>query len=213
MANGEMPRYQSIAYDIATRIAKGDIPLRKKLSGRSMLASVYGVSPETIRRALKQLVDMKVVDVLPGSGVYPLSVDNARRFIEGRAGEEERESLENRFRELVNRQNDISLQILDIASEMTRSQTAYTAPKGPLPYHEAHIEKGSRLIGKSIGQLKFWQSTGATIVGIRRANRVMLSPGPLAELYDGDSIIYVGDAESVKTVEALVGENNANGGE
>ena len=50
----------------------------------------------------------------------------------------------------------------------------------------------SPLIGKSIGELKFWQSTGGTIVAIRRGQTVILSPGPYAELYGGDVIILVG---------------------
>ncbi len=41
------------------------------------------------------------------------------------------------------------------------------------------------LIGKSIGELKFWQSTGGTIVAIRRGQTVILSPGPYAELFGG----------------------------
>ena len=51
------------------------------------------------------------------------------------------------------------------------------------------MPKDSPLIGKSIGALKFWQSTGGTIVAIRRGQTVILSPGPYAELYSGDVII------------------------
>ena len=46
------------------------------------LASEYGVSPETIRKALRLLADMKVVDVKPQSGAVVLSADSARRYIE-----------------------------------------------------------------------------------------------------------------------------------
>ena len=35
----------------------------KKLSGRSTLASLYNVSPETIRRSIALLKDMDVVEV------------------------------------------------------------------------------------------------------------------------------------------------------
>ena len=55
MNDAELPQYQRIAYDIAVRVAAGEIPVRRKMSGRSLLASEYGVSPETIRRALKLL--------------------------------------------------------------------------------------------------------------------------------------------------------------
>ena len=48
-------QYLHIARDLAARIAKGEFPEGGKLFGRSMLASEYGVSPETIRRALRLL--------------------------------------------------------------------------------------------------------------------------------------------------------------
>ena len=41
--------YAKIAMDIANRIVNGEIPEGKRLSGRSLMSSEYGVSPETIR--------------------------------------------------------------------------------------------------------------------------------------------------------------------
>jgi DNA-binding GntR family transcriptional regulator len=119
MNDAQMPQYQRIAYDIASRVASGEILVKKKMSGRSLLASEYGVSPETIRRALKLLNDMKVVEIRAGSGVYAISRESARQYCLSREGEEEREGLEMRFRELVSRHSDLGLEILDIASEMT----------------------------------------------------------------------------------------------
>ena len=86
MYETEMPQYQRIAMDVARRISEGELPAGEKLSGRSLLASEYSVSPETIRRALKLLADMKVVEIRAGSGVYVISIDNARRYIDSQAG-------------------------------------------------------------------------------------------------------------------------------
>lgn len=205
MNDAEYPQYQRIAYDIASRVASGEIPIRRKMSGRSLLASEYGVSPETIRRALKLLADMKVVETSAGSGVYAISQDNAKRYCMSREGEEERKGLELRFRELVTKHSDLSLEILDIASEMTRARQT---TRQQMPYYEEKIEPGSQLVGKSIGGLQFWQRTGATIVGIRRGKRVILSPGPKAELYDGDSIIFVGEKDAAELVKKLVSGGN-----
>lgn len=201
MYETELPQYQRIAMDIARRIAEGELPAGERLSGRSLLASEYSVSPETIRRALKLLADMKVVEIRAGSGVYVISTDNAVRYIGSREGEEERRGLENRFRELVARHNEMGLEILDIASEMTRARQV-SAPQ--LPYYEERIAPDSPLIGRSIGEMQFWQATGATIIGIRRGKRVILSPGPKAELYDGDSVIYVCEQGAVDAVRRLV---------
>ena len=79
MSADTFPQYIRIAYFLASRIAEGDFPIGKRLSGRSKLSSEYQVSPETMRRALQILADMKVVEVKGQSGVYVLSTDNARR--------------------------------------------------------------------------------------------------------------------------------------
>ena len=66
------------------------------------------------------------------------------------------------------------------------------------------MPQGSPLTGKSIGALKFWQSTGGTIVAIRRGQTVILSPGPYAELYGGDVIILVGSSGAAEAAHRLV---------
>ena len=60
------------------------------------------------------------------------------------------------------------------------------------------------MIGRSIGALKFWQSTGATIVAIRRGQTVILSPGPYAELYAGDVVILVGNSAAAEAACNLI---------
>ena len=81
MENDSLPQYMQIALSIAGRIAGGDVPEGAKISGRSKLSSEYNVSPETIRKAVRLLSDMRVVDVREKSGVYVLSADNARRYL------------------------------------------------------------------------------------------------------------------------------------
>lgn len=70
-------QYLQIALDLATRIAKGELAEGSRIYGRSVMASEYNVSPETIRRALRLLADMKVVEVKPQSGAKVLSADSA----------------------------------------------------------------------------------------------------------------------------------------
>ena len=41
---------------------------------------------------------------------------------------------------------------------------------------------------------------GATVVAIRRAEAMFISPGPYAELYGGDLVIFVGDPEAREAV-------------
>ncbi len=62
--------------------------------GRSVTSSEYSVSPETIRRALKRLADMKVVSVKPQSGAAVLSADSARRYLERYGSENDPQRLQ-----------------------------------------------------------------------------------------------------------------------
>ena len=60
--NYTMPIYQKIALDLANKIYTGSIAEGSTLYGRSVLAGKYNVSPETIRRAIKLLEDIKIVE-------------------------------------------------------------------------------------------------------------------------------------------------------
>ena len=52
-----------VARDIAGGIAKGERMEGSIIPGMSIMASKYGVSPETIRRAISLLADRDVVEV------------------------------------------------------------------------------------------------------------------------------------------------------
>ncbi|MFC6602613.1 GntR family transcriptional regulator [Ectobacillus funiculus] len=73
----QMPTYEKIAIDIANRIYDGKFKVGERIHGRSTLASEYNVSPETVRRAIKILEDVEIVQSAKGSGVIIASRENA----------------------------------------------------------------------------------------------------------------------------------------
>ena len=185
-------QYLQIALDLATRIAQGELTEGSRIYGRSVLASEYGVSPETIRKALRLLADMKVVDVKPQSGAVVLSEDA------------DIHSLRLQLKALLAESAEVNRRMADTVSALVKGQDTFAAAGQPLPNYEVPVPKDSPLIGKSIGELKFWQSTGGTIVAIRRGQTVILSPGPYAELYSGDVIILVGSPSAAEAAHRLV---------
>lgn len=197
-------QYLQIALDLAGRIAKGHLPEGSRIYGRSVMASEYGVSPETVRRALWLLADMKVVEVKPQSGAVVLSADNARRYIANFDEGAEAHSLRRQMTELVNQQETLSRRLTEVATALLKSRDTFASAERPFPNYEVQVPKDSPLIGKSIGALQFWQSTGGTIVAIRRGQTVMLSPGPYAELYGGDVIVLVGNPAAADAAHHLV---------
>ena len=199
-------QYLQIALDIARRIAKGELPEGQRVYGRSVMASEYNVSPETIRRALRLLSDMKVVEVKPQSGVVVLSADSARRYIENFEESADVRALRQQLKDLLAEYADLSRRLSDTVTALVKSRDTFAASGEPLPNYEVPVPKDSPLIGRSIGELKFWQSTGGTIVAIRRGQTVILSPGPYAQLYGGDVIVLVGSPAAAEAAHHLVTE-------
>ena len=197
-------QYLQIALDLATRIAKGELAEGSRIYGRSVMASEYNVSPETIRRALRLLSDMKVVEVKPQSGAKVLSVDSARRYIENFEEGADVHAMRAQLKSLLEEYDQLSRRLTETVTALIKSRETFAAAGEPLPNYEVPVPKDSPLIGKSIGALKFWQSTGGTIVAIRRGQTVILSPGPYAELYGGDIIVLVGSPAAAEAAHHLV---------
>lgn len=77
-----MPVYSQVAYDIASQIAKGTLKEGQKFSGRSLMGAQYGVSPETIRRALNLLAGMNIIEIKPNAGATIISLRRAIEYVE-----------------------------------------------------------------------------------------------------------------------------------
>ena len=204
MDNEGLTQYTRIAISLAERIASGQLKEGDKLSGRSKLSPEYNVSPETIRRTLRLLADMKVVEVKPQSGAVVLSADSAQRYIENFEESADIHALRLKLKEQMEASADLYRRMAETVTALVKSRDTFSAAHEPFPNYEVPVPKGSPCIGQSIGALKFWQSTGGTIVAIRRGQTVILSPGPYAELYAGDVIVLVGSSTAAEAANRLV---------
>lgn len=194
------PQYLRIALDIASKIADGTLKEQQKITGRSLLSSQYNVSPETVRKALRLLVDMSVVEVKEKSGFTILSTNNAKRFLDSFKNRHEQQALHDKLQELVDQHNSIAKQMSDICSRLIHAQQQPLPAEKRLPNYEVTVAPDSDKIGRSIGSLHFWQATGATIIAIRRNQNTIVSPGPFAEIHDGDVVVFVGAPGSAAAV-------------
>ena len=62
---------------------------------------------------------------------------------------------------------------------------------------EIDVPEDSPVVGKSIGDTRVWQNTGATIIGIKRNEEIIISPGPYETFRTKDRILFIGNNESV----------------
>ena len=197
MDNEGLTQYTRIAISLAERIASGQLKEGDKLSGRSKLSPEYNVSPETIRRTLRLLADMKVVEVKEQSGVYVLSADNARRYLHNFADQTDIRGKQQQPKELLVRQEHLNRQMAALCRDIL-DETSQTPDA--LPNYYCRIPDDWPHSGTTVGALRFWQATGATIVAIRRGLSYIVSPGPYAELYAGDAVIFVGGVKAREAV-------------
>ena len=197
MDNEGLTQYTRIAISLAERIASGQLKEGEKLSGRSKLSPEYNVSPETIRRTLRLLADMKVVEVKEQSGVYVLSADNARRYLHNFADQTDIRGKQQQLKELLVRQEHLNRQMAALCRDIL-DETSQTPDA--LPNYYCRIPDDWPHSGTTVGALRFWQATGATIVAIRRGLSYIVSPGPYAELYAGDAVLCVGGVKAREAV-------------
>ena len=197
MDNDGLTQYTRIAISLAERIASGQLKEGDKISGRSKLSPEYNVSPETIRRALRLLADMKVVEVKEQSGVYVLSADNARRYLRNFEEKTDMRSKQQQLKQLLARQELLNHQMAALCRDIL-DETSQTPDA--LPNYYCRIPDDWPHSGTTVGALRFWQATGATIVAIRRGLSYIVSPGPYAELYAGDAVIFVGGVKAREAV-------------
>lgn len=199
------PVYQQIAIDIANKIISGDFQIGTKLHGRSSLAGYYNVSPETIRRAVILLSDMNIVEVAKGSGIIVKSIDNSLKFIDKFRDIESISSLKKEISDLIaekqEKENKLEILINNLIDYSNRFKNS-----NPFIPFEFEINKNSRLLGKTISEIKFWQNTGGTIIGIRRNNNLILSPGPYATFNAGDIFIVIGDENTYERIKKFLNE-------
>lgn len=203
MTKDILARYQQIALDIAQCIVVGKFPVGGKIHGRSMLAGMYNVSPETIRKAVSLLQDMDVVEVVQGSGIKVLSIESAYEFIQRFKGLQSVGSLKNELEELMEQKR-----LLDLKFEKTITEIINFSDrlKNISPYNpvEVRVPAGSKYIGRNISEMRFWQRTGGTIVALRKGDNMIISPGPFAVLEEGDAIVVVGNDNILQDVEAYL---------
>lgn len=168
------------------------------------MASEYKTSPETIRRALKLLSDMKVVTIHPQSGAIVLSRDNASRYLRDYQAEKSTIQIRLHISDLMNQMETLNTELTDSINDLIVRKDFFTTAKESLPNYELTVPDDSSIIGKSVGGLNFWQHTGCTVIAIRRGKNVIISPGPYAEIYGGDTLLVVGSTEAVEKAQTLV---------
>ncbi|MGT2743914.1 TrkA C-terminal domain-containing protein [Streptococcus phocae subsp. phocae] len=185
-------KYQKIAISVAERIANGEYEVGDKLKSRTTIASTFNVSPETARKGLNILADLKILTLKHGSGAIVLSKEKAIDFINQYESIHSiaviKENIRDNIREQQAAMEDLAVLVNDFLMQSQSISKQY-----PLAPYEIICSQDSEHFGKSIGALNIWHQTGATIVAIEHDGKFTVSPGPYSVIEKGDHIYFVGD--------------------
>ena len=197
--------YRKIAVDIAESITTGKYAEGEKLFGRSVLASQYKVSPETIRKAVHILKDVGILDTEKGSGVEVISLSKAKEFIEHCNEAENIAAVKCEITQWANRQ------IKETAAVVGKIQFLVDTVErfkniSPLAPFELKITEESTVIGKTVDELRFWHNTGGTIIAVRRGDQLIVSPGPYATFQRDDIFYMIGTDQAYGAAKKLLFE-------
>ena len=197
------PIYSQVAQDIASRIACGELKENSKIAGRSLMATEYSVSPETIRRALKLLADMQIVRVIDKSGVVILSRKNAQAYMEKYSTVTGLLQLKAQLNALVEQRDQLNRQITDVTEQIMDMCDRFRNCD-PLKNVEFTLPQTSSLAGKTLGECEFRQETGANVVAIKRGEEILLSPQAQEVLRPGDVLVVTCDITAVERIEEFI---------
>jgi K+/H+ antiporter YhaU regulatory subunit KhtT len=195
MQKAQIPTYERIAIDLANRIYDGKFKVGEKIHGRSTLASEYKVSPETVRRAIKILEDVEIVQSTKGSGIVISSRENAYKYIQRFSNIASIKDLEKQMNSLISERDKLDEQLFDTLRKIMdySGKLRHTNPLAPI---EVEVIPGCIHIGQTISELKFWQNTGGTVIGMKRKGELIISPGPYAVILEGDVLLIIGAEET-----------------
>ena len=182
------PVYSQVAYDIATKIAVGTLSENTKFSGRSLMSTEYGVSQETIRRALNLLADMGIIQIQNNSGAVVISRERATQYIEKFQSEKDTRAMKGELRALIAERNRLNDRIFDLIEKLTDLNDRFRC-SDPMRNYEFTIPPDSHLVGLTVKESEFRQSTRANIVAIRSNGQINLTPGPNDRLRAGDLLV------------------------
>ena len=202
--SSKVAKYEKIAIDIAYGILSDEWIVGDIITGRTTLSAKYSVSSETIRRALKLLEEQSVVESIKRKGILIKSKEYADLFVSEHKTKDIILSLREDVSTMMLEKQKIENIVLDSIDDIIEKSMLLrnTGVINPL---EITVSEKSHLIGKSIGEVKFWESTGATVIGINRNDHLYLSPGPIFIFEAKDRILYVSnDTESSSKIKSFV---------
>lgn len=201
-----IPVYQQISIDIATKIVEKHYSVGDKIYTRSSIASQYGVSSETARRAISILSDLEIVGATKGSGVIIKSYEKAVAFVRQYHDIQTINNLKKEILVSVEKQAKETEFLVSRISTLIEKTDRFRSINPFVPF-EIGITNECPYLNRTIQEMNFWHNTAATIIAIRRKGELLMSPGPHAVFLADDVLFFIGDDNCLERVKNFIFPN------
>lgn len=196
-------RYLSIAYQLAKRIANGELKVGMRFSGRTLLSSEYQVSSETVRKAMNTLKTFGVVSVQQRSGITVLSKLAAENYIE-------RYIAQSQDRKLIQEASEAMKEFSKLESKiqhlMRRFVSATRTGFFPFDFFAVTLDATMSHLGVTLGELNLRQNTKALVIGYEKDGVFYQNPEPSLVLEEGLVLYMLGDHVTQEKVDTYFHE-------
>lgn len=182
-------RYQSIAYQLAKRISGGELDEGLKLSGRTLLASEYQVSSETIRKAMAILQRYGVVDIHERSGIVVRSKAAAEHYIEVYVNQKEDRKL---LSDTVAIKHDLGLIEGRLQEVLDRLIGATKTGFFPFDFFAFTLEEGDHHLDQDLRTTDLKNQTQALMIGYEYEGVFVQNPEASVILKPGMTLYLLG---------------------
>jgi len=183
-------RYQNIAYEIAKRIVAYQIQENDKLRGRSVLAGEYEVSSETIRKAMRLLENLGVVEVKQRSGIYVISRNAAEMYIDQYRKQSESHRLFSDTQELL-KESARTQKMLE--SHIKKLLETSKNDVFPFDFFTVRLDSNDKNLGKNLKEIRFWNETHGLVLAVEADGDLYQAPNPKMPLEAGMTLYVLGD--------------------
>lgn len=198
--------YSKIAFEIASKIASGEIGENSHFTKRSLTGLQYEVSHETVRRALGLLSLLGILETQSNVGYIVKSQKKAAEYIEQYQSCLDIQNLKQTLKGLVDRRDLLNVEIAEITKQLLVMTESFQN-SNRFGNYEFEIQEGAEIVGMSISGCNFRQKTGATIAAIRRGPDFIISPPPETVFEAGDIIVAVCDYRDIELIKDLTKAN------
>lgn len=196
MKKNTVPVFEQIAYELACKIKNDELKIHQKIRGRSIIASEFNVSGETVRKALSLLEKNGVVDIKEQSGAYVKSKAEAVKYV---VMHHQNVETEKRFDEIDQLLKDSMTIQKSLQSQFKQLKKNNDVHKSVLPINTFSIKLKpyDAFVQEDFSTKEFEEIVGGNIFGLVREDLIISGVKEGFQFIPGDEV-FISGGESVK---------------